>query len=179
MMASLIVEYERSTAYSSRVARENNHLKNLFSWLWISSNESDMMMCDLGMECPIGAMTQMRKRGKEHAKHRNPNPTTEEIWQTKHRNPCLNKSGSARNADASRWYWWKKHAHKSSQSEHTPSSSSSSKWLDLSSFSSGMISPSNLSPNQIKSKTSLDTTNDHIDDSDLWSDQLKSCPIHF
>ena len=25
-----------------------------------------MMMCDLGMECPIGAMTQMRKRGKEH-----------------------------------------------------------------------------------------------------------------
>ena len=31
----------------------------------------------------------------------------------------------------------------------------------------GMKSPSNLSPNQIKSKTSLDTTNDHIDDSDL------------
>ena len=26
----------------------------------------DMMMCDLGMECPIGRMTLMRKQGKEH-----------------------------------------------------------------------------------------------------------------
>ena len=26
-----------------------------------------------------------------HVQHRNPNPTTEEIWQTKHRNPCLKK----------------------------------------------------------------------------------------
>ena len=62
-----------------------------------------MMMYDLGMECPIGAMTLTLKRGKEHAtKHRNPNPTTEEIWQKKHRNHCLSESGSARNADASR-----------------------------------------------------------------------------
>ena len=59
-----------------------------------------MMMYDLGMECPIGAMRLMRKRGKEHAKHRNPNPTSEEIWHTKHRNPCLRKSGSARNAES-------------------------------------------------------------------------------
>ena len=66
------------------------------------STEGNMMMYDLGMECPIGAMRLMRKRGKEHAKHRNPNPTSEEIWHTKHRNPCLRKSGLALNADASR-----------------------------------------------------------------------------
>ena len=67
----------------------------------------------------------------------------------------------------------KKHARKFSQSIHTPSSSSSKRVKTLDQMAGFVIlflwhditiTPS---PNQIKSKTSLDTTNDKTKDSDL------------
>ena len=54
-------------------------------------SQYDDMCMTLGMECPIGRMTPILKRGKEHAKaaQKSTSEQSEQIWQRKHRNPCL------------------------------------------------------------------------------------------